>query len=138
MRRRSISHLFDNIFWYFVYLFPLICFIISMTLFKSDSYVAQWFEFNQYMPDSASFGESFYAMMELFTHSDSIITSCLFSVFGEIVPIFENAGSWGSGLFLYASYFVGCVILHLCVDFLLFIPRLAHKWMNGFTYDDGV
>ena len=41
-----------------------------------------------------------------------------------------------NGLYLYMSWFIGVYLLHLFVDFILFIPRLSHKWLKSFTERD--
>lgn len=63
---------------------------------------------------------------ELF--ANNIIFTSLSSIFGAsgVVPLFA-----GNGVLMYFSYFVTCMIIHLAVDVLLFIVRLAMKWFDG-------
>ena len=63
---------------------------------------------------------------ELFT--DNIVFTSLSSIFGAtgVIPLFS-----GNGLLMYLSYFIICMIIHLAVDVLLFIIRLAHNWLEG-------
>lgn len=64
--------------------------------------------------------------------SSGLIYSCLDELFGSagILPLFSVGDN---GVMLYMTYFVSCMLLHLAVDFLLFIPRIAHKFMDKFT-----
>lgn len=42
-----------------------------------------------------------------------------------IMPLFSN-----SDVLMYMSYFVCVYLIHIFIDFLLFIPKIAHKWLN--------
>lgn len=110
MRKRTIKCLFDNIFWSVIYMLPLIFAIIH------------WFKIGVIDLSSVFALGGF----ELF--ADNIVFSSLNSIFGAsgIVPLFAD-----SGILMYLSYFVICMIVHLVVDVLLFIVRLAHNWMEG-------
>ena len=63
---------------------------------------------------------------ELF--ADNVVFTSLNSIFGAsgIMPLFA-----GNGILMYLSYFIICMIVHVAVDVLLFIVRLAHNWMDG-------
>lgn len=53
-----------------------------------------------------------------------VVLSQIFATTG-ILPLFV-----ASDVILYMSYFISVFIIHLFVDFILFIPRLAHKWLT--------
>lgn len=110
MRKRTIKCLFDNILWYVVYMLPLIFAIIH------------WFKMG--IVDLSSV----FALGGFELFADNIVFTSLNSIFGAsgIVPLFT-----GSGLLMYLSYFIICMVVHLAVDCLLFIVRLAHNWMDG-------
>lgn len=61
--------------------------------------------------------------------TDNIIYTTLKDVFGAegVLPILND------GLILYAAYFCIVELVHLMVDVLVFIPRIAHEWLDGFT-----
>lgn len=67
-----------------------------------------------------------------FTENNFIYTtiSNLFGVNG----VFNLA--LDKGIYLYFSWFIGVYLMHLFVDFILFIPRLCHKWLKEFTQGD--
>lgn len=110
MRKRTIRCLFDNIFWYMIYMLPLIFSILH------------WLKLGAV--DLA--GVFTLGGFELF--ADNMIFVSLNSLFGAngIVPLFA-----GNGILMYLSYFIICMLVHLAVDVLLFIVRLAHNWMDG-------
>lgn len=113
MRKKTINHLFDNGMWYIIYLLPLLLFVgVSVRL-------------GQFTTLQACF-ES----VGLNVINNSIIFDTLSSLFGVngLVPLFQN-----TDILIYFTYFVSVYLIHLCVDFLLFIPRLSHKWLKSFT-----
>ena len=63
----------------------------------------------------------------------SLVYTSLANIFGSsgVMPIFTNPD-----ILLFFSYFIYVNIIHLFVDFLLFIPRLASKWLDSFGGDE--
>ena len=114
MRKRTIKHLFDNIFWYVVYLLPVI--FCMFTWKSSDVAVSIIMVFDNMV---AGFAIS----------PSNIIFQCLYTLFGPtgILPLFAD-----SGIILVCTYFISCLIIHLAVDVLLFLVRWAHNMMEGF------
>ncbi|MBQ4541306.1 MAG: hypothetical protein IJA23_00480, partial [Clostridia bacterium] len=62
--------------------------------------------------------------------TDNIVLTTLTSLFGfgGVLPLFLT-----NDILIYFTYFISVYIIHLCVDFVLFIPRLSHKWLKEFT-----
>lgn len=116
MRKRSISFLFDNVLWYFLYLLPLIMLVVLA--FVSNKAVSL---------------ASVFRLLGLNIATDSIVYTTLVSICGSagILPLFGS-----SDVLVYCTYFINVFIVHLLVDFVLFIPRLAHKWMQKFGGDE--
>lgn len=119
MRKRTMSAIADHFYWLLVSLLPLLCYLIQFLSYELTTVTDSLPTFLTYMQ---SFGIS----------TDSIIYSVLGDLFGAggILPMF-SAGS--NAVLLYLSYFVMVQIIHLAVDFLVFIPRLSHKWMEKLT-----
>lgn len=119
MRKRTMSAIADHLYWLLVALLPLFCYLIQFLSYELTSITDSLPTFLSYMQ---SFGIS----------TDSVIYSVLDDLFGAngILPMF-SAGS--NAVLLYLSYFVMVQIIHLAVDFLVFIPRLSHKWMEKLT-----
>lgn len=118
MRKRTVNHLADTIFWYLVYLLPLFCYLL-MYIHRAGTTV----------PPFSDFMSNNFGMLPL----TDIVSDCLFQLFGAdgILPL--AGANLGIPLF---SWYVSMVIIHLAVDFLLFIPRLAHSFMDKFTKGD--
>ena len=114
MRKRNITCLFDNIFWYLIYSLPVWVYLISFAV--------------------PSVSRVLYELLNTFGlgSSVSITYTTLSDLFGStgLLPLFDN--SLTIQLF---SWFINCMIIHLAVDFLLFIPRLCHKFMSVLTQD---
>lgn len=64
--------------------------------------------------------------------TDNIVVNSLAEIFGAngVMPIFSTDTP-----FIIFAWFICVFLIHLVVDFLLFLPRLAHKWMNEFGGD---
>lgn len=116
MRKKNMSYKSDLIMWYFIYLLPLIIFAISCI--RHD--VSDVF--------------TYYQTTFLTGMSSNVIYTAINQIFGSdpnaILPLFT--GNWNFIIY-YATYFIGALLIHLCVDFLAFIPRLAHKWLDCLT-----
>ena len=115
MRKKTIKELFDNVFWYLVYLMPLFLMLLYWVKTGSISLV-------NCMSDAG---------LGILTNNP--IYTSLNDIFGAsgVLPLFASAD-----LIAFGTYFCSCFILHLLVDFVLFIPRLCHKWLNEFGGND--
>ena len=62
--------------------------------------------------------------------SENVIVNTLFGLFGRtgFFPLFNTRAP-----FIIFGWFIGVYLGHLAVDFLLFIPRWAHKFIKDFT-----
>lgn len=113
MRKRNIDHLSDTIFWYIIYMLPVLSYLILI----ASRHGAEVPSLSQYFTD---FGIPFVS---------DLIGNALVNIFGAdgILPLY--GASVGIPIF---SWYVSMLIIHLAVDVLLFIPRMAHKWMDDF------
>lgn len=116
MRKKTISYLIDNIFWGLVYILPLICFGIVL---------AQSGIVGSFSSVCSQLGFGIFADSPIYLGLDA-----LFGATG-IFPLFASAD-----LLLFGSYFVSMWLLHIAVDVLLFIVRLAHHYMSAFGGDN--
>ena len=114
MRKRTIKHLFDTIFWFMVYIIPL---IIYFAYLRSPLGPVTFFG----MFTSPDFGI-------MLSNNNPLIVG-LFTLFGDngILPLFADPG-----IFAFCGYFISCWIIHLAVDVLLFIVRWSHSMLDGF------
>ena len=115
MRKRTINCLADTIFWYALYFLPILV-LILMSLHNPTTSVADIIN-----------------TLGLNILQDNIIFTSLSDLFGTggVMPLFDNPD-----ILIFFTYFISVYILHLMVDFLLFIPRLAHKYLKIFTQGD--
>ena len=112
MRKKTMNNFFDNLMWYMIYLLPLVLFVLVS------------FRIGQFTSLSNCFD-----LIGL-NVSNSFIYQTFNDLFGAngVVNLFNN-----TDILLYFTYFVSVYVCHLAVDFLLFIPRLSHKWLKSFT-----
>ena len=135
MRKKTVNHVADTIFWYVLYFLPV---IVSLIVLCNQSDVF-WTEFGGDM--RGAFLDCLERVLDGLMImpvdlSDNVIYSGLISVFGTdgILPFFsDNSGSGGYYILQFFTWFIGVYLVHLFVDFILFIPRLCHKWMKEFT-----
>ena len=122
MRKRTIANLVDSFFWLLVAILPIVLYLITCFSYKltnaTDSVVA-------FLPFMKSLG----------LVDSGLIYKSLSDLFGTagILPLFSAENN---AILVFLSYFVSVEIVHLAVDFLLFIPRLGHKYMNTFTQNE--
>lgn len=116
MRRKNISFLLDGVMWYLLYLLPLIMLVVLTVVLK------QAVTFN-----------SVFNLVGLDIATNSVVYTTLVSILsvGGVLPLFSSLD-----ILVYCTYFIHVLILHLLVDFVLFIPRLSHKFMNKFVRVD--
>lgn len=117
MRKRTVNHLADTIFWYLIYFLPVIFYIVYLIAEPSSG--GSIVNFINYF-EQVGFG----------IVTDNVIITTLRDIFGSggTFPLFNTDLPY-----IIFTWFVGTYIIHLAVDFLLFIPRLAHKWLKEFT-----
>lgn len=117
MRKRTINNVADTIFWYLIYMLPVVGYLLYLIAEPSSGTTLVSFS-------------SFFNNVGIGFPSDNIVVNTLKEIFGAggVLPLFATDTP-----FIIFGWFVCTYITHLAVDFLLFIPRLAHKWMNKFT-----
>lgn len=122
MRKRNASYLADLILWTIIYLLPLLFF--AFQFFSYDLTAVNTFNFSNFIQDNFNILES------------NVIYTSLVDLFGSAgqLPLFDTSSA--NSILLYFTYFIICNIAHLAVDFLLFIPRLAHKFLGNISEGD--
>lgn len=115
MTKKKFSHIFDKVFWGIIALLPIIVYIIYVvkngTIYLFDSVFADF-----------GFGIDI---------SNSIVYTTLTDIFGVVADSTANISAFTSnGLILYVSYMVYVELVHLLIDCLLYIPRIAQKFID--------
>lgn len=115
MRKRTIKRFADTMFWYALYFLPILI-LILMSIHNPLMSVSNVID-----------------TLGLNIITDNIIYTTLSNIFGVggILPLLQN-----SDILIFFTYFISVYVLHLAVDIVLFIPRIAHKWLNDFTQGD--
>lgn len=126
MRKKTIKNLCDSVFWYIIYLLPLLMALLPMFGMFGGT------DLTNYTPYDV-FSNYLDTALNTFGVGDSAIWYALYDLFGAngVLPLFLSGTAIS-----YMTYFVSMVLVHLAVDFLLFIPRIAHKFLNAFTRED--
>ena len=116
-RKINVLDVLDNLFWYAIYSLPIIFYVVY--LFGVDVDPVSVINF---------FNENFGSI-------SNIVSDSFNQIFGTsgVLPLFSS----DSFVLEFLTYFISCVIIHLAVDFLLFIPRIAHVWMSCFVNRGG-
>lgn len=106
--KRRLTFKLDAIFWFIVSLLPiLVYFVVNYR--------------NASAPDFFTYVSGFAPFLFIENILDVVTTTA----FGA--PFKLNA---------FLSYCVGVEILHVLFDVIVFIPRLAHKWISKAVQDD--
>ena len=122
MRKRTIANIVDSAFWFLVAILPLALYLITCLSYKLQSSTETLTAFLPFMKN-------------LGLLDSGIIYNSLSDLFGSggILPLFSAENN---AILVFLSYFVSVEIVHLAVDFLLFIPRIGHKYMNTLTQNE--
>lgn len=118
MREKNIKLMADTFMWYLLYLLPL--FVMLLAIFRTGTIVSI---------------DSVFTSLGLSIFNDNIILTTLTDIFGVggVFPLFTD-----NGILIYGSYFVCVYLIHLAIDFLLFIPRLFENLADKFTKNGGI
>lgn len=113
----------DKLFWFLITFLPIILYAIHLFACRSGTFLG--FEkflqtiFNYDYPTGLSTNPIFKVLFSLFSFSDT-------SVFA-FLPY---------SLLCLLTYMASVEVVHVCFDVILFIPRLAHKWISKAVQDD--
>ena len=111
MRKKTISCLCDSIFWHLIYLLPLL--LIALTLLQTGTIVNLSTAFQTLGLDIITTNPVYTTLTNLFGASG-------------VVPLFN-----GTAILEFLTYFVSVYLLHMAIDFLLFIPRFAMNCLDS-------
>lgn len=120
--RTRFSYKIDKLFWFFIQVFPLVCFTVyCIAGTRGSEAVVPTFN-------------SFLTKLGFNYQQGNVFYNVLAQLFGPngAFPLFVDSG----GVILYLTYVLTMEVLHICFDVLVFIPRLAHKWISKAVQDD--
>lgn len=114
----------DKIFWFVISFFPLFSWLIY--LFSFSSYTAPPL--------------TFYAWLEQnFAFMGQVSNSAIYSTFYQIFSITSVSSLFpalSTSVLAFFTYLATVEIVHVVYDVVVFIPRLAHKWISKAVQDD--
>lgn len=118
MRKKTIKYGLDKILWLFLMLLPLLVYAIQA---------------HQFGIEGVTIYDVFYGGLG-FDMTDGIIVDAVYSFIGPngYVPLIDSMNI----IPFYIQWLCVVVIVQLVYDFLMFIPKLAHKFMHKFTQDE--
>lgn len=132
MRKRTIREIWDYLFWGVIYLLPIVVYIIFMIKYPQfiESPTDLLFMFKQFL-----YG---------FVDSGNIFIQVIQNVLGVLYVWNENTGmqdsyiwfGYESVICIYLGYCATVALAHVFFDVIVFIPRLAHKWLGKATQQD--
>lgn len=120
--KNRFSYKLDKLFWFFIQIFPLLCFAVyCIAGTRGQEVIVPTFN-------------SFLVKLGFNYQQGNIFYSVLAQLFGSmgVLPLFVDSG----GIILYLTYVLTMEVLHVCFDVMVFIPRLAHKWISKAVQDD--
>lgn len=114
----------DKIFWFIISFFPLFSWLLY--LFSFSSYTAYPVTFLVWLDQYFAFTVDI---------EKSVIYSTLYQIFSitsvnSLFPVFSTS------LMAFFTYLATVEIVHVLYDVIVFIPRLAHKWISKAVQDD--
>lgn len=114
MRKKTILYFVDTVFWWTVYAIPVILLFIG----SSNS-----------LGEGTLLGDIFRNFFYFVTNNP--IHTALIGLFGDngVLPFFGQY----SYIYVILTWFVATNLCHIAVDVLLFIPRMAHKFIDILT-----
>lgn len=124
--KNRFAYKLDKIFWWIVGLFPLITYMIFCVVQIGTRKDTSWISFYDFLGN----------YLGLFFAEGNPFMSVLDSVFGSTSSIFPIFRQGAGGVLFYFVYVINIEVFHVLFDILVFIPRLAHKWISKAVQDD--
>ena len=118
------SYKLDKIFWFVVSFFPLFSWLVY--LFSFSGYAASPLTFYAWLEQNFGF------MNQI---QNSVIYSTLYQIF-SITSVSSLFPVLSTSLMAFFTYLITVEIIHVIYDVIVFIPRLAHKWISKAVQDD--
>ena len=123
--KNRLSYRLDKIFWFVIQMLPLLSWFIycfSVTRSSENSFWA----FDTFLIEVFGIGN----------FDGNVVYQALSKVFQYSVSIVPSVSFLSKSLTALFSWFIMIEVLHVCFDIIVFIPRLAHKWISKAVQDD--
>ena len=122
--KNRFSYKLDKVFWWIVALLPIFCYVLYIGFGDVKTATGSFYTLPDFFITYILNGYGF---------SDNVIWTTLYKIFGSsgVFPIFT------SEVPLYIlNWFIWVELFHVFFDIIVFIPRLAHKWISKAVQDD--
>lgn len=122
--KNRFSYKLDKLFWWIVSLLPVLSYILYVGFGSVRTSTGSLYTLPDFFASFILNGVGF---------SDNIVWITLYKLFGMsgVFPIFTSDAS----LFIF-YWFIWVELFHVFFDVIVFIPRLAHKWISKAVQDD--
>ena len=118
------SYKLDKIFWFVISFFPLFSWLVY--LFSFSGYTESPLTFYAWLEQNFGF---------LGQISNSVIYSTFYQIF-SITSVTSLFPILSTSFMAFFTYLITVEIVHVIYDVIIFIPRLAHKWISKAVQDD--
>lgn len=123
--KNRLAYRLDKIFWFVIQTLPLLSWFIycfSVTRSSENSFWA----FDTFLIEVFGIGN----------FDGNVVYQALSKIFQYSVSIVPSVSFLSKSLTALFSWFIMIEVLHVCFDIIVFIPRLAHKWISKAVQDD--
>lgn len=122
--KNRFAYKLDKVFWWIVALLPVFCYILYVGFGDVKTSTGSLYTLPDFFVSYVLNGSGF---------ADNIVWTTLNEIFGAsgVFPIFTS----DVPLFIF-NWFIWVELIHVFFDVIVFIPRLAHKWISKAVQDD--
>lgn len=122
--RNRFCYKLDKIFWWIIALLPIFCYILYVGFGDAKNSTGSLYSLSEFFITFILDGKGF---------ANNVIWTTLYKIFDSsgVFPVF----TWESPLYIF-NWFIWVELFHLFFDVIVFIPRLAHKWISKAVQDD--
>lgn len=122
--KNRFSYKLDKVFWWIVALLPIFCYILYVGFGDVKTATGSLYTLPDFFVTYVLNGYAF---------GDNVVWTTLYKIFGSngVFPIFMS----DSSLYIF-NWFIWVELFHVFFDVIVFIPRLAHKWISKAVQDD--
>lgn len=122
--KNRFSYKLDKVFWWIVALLPILCYVLYVGFGDVKTNTGSLFTLPDFFVTYVLNGYAF---------ADNVVWTTLYGIFGSngVFPIFAS----DAALYIF-NWFIWVELFHVFFDVIVFIPRLAHKWISKAVQDD--
>lgn len=114
----------DKLFWWIIALFPIFCYVLYVGFGDVKNSTGSLYTLPEFFTTYILDGKGF---------ANNVVWTTLYKIFDSsgVFPIFTREAP----LYIF-NWFIWVELFHVFFDVIVFIPRLAHKWISKAVQDD--